>query len=225
MLIAVGLVSAIVMLASPAFATPNITASSGTSAVAPFVTPITSTTSQWTGRSTNFTLTIPAISSTTTCRTAVMSSYIPTTHTQERVTSLVFGDGTAGNCPVTLAGMNGTVDGNQIVCPATSANPWFLHYNQIVRMSAVGTLNATSECRYTFTVTGASCIIAIDAGQSIPVVDTWPSRSLTVSGNVRVTIRNRINCLLAMTTIGTIAVTYTYRLGTARDTISFTTAS
>jgi hypothetical protein len=128
LLAALVLVTAVVVIASPAFATPNITASSGTRAVSPFFTPIGSTTSASAGFSTDFRFNFDGTFS-VTCRRAIAWFYVPATHTQGLVTSLRFGE--PGRSP-TECGVNfifgGTIEGTQIIDPTTnSTTPSRLH--------------------------------------------------------------------------------------------------
>jgi hypothetical protein len=165
-LVALVLVSASIVVASPVFATPNITASSGTTAVSPFITPIGNTRSLSVGSSTNSSLVLPTLSSTVSCTTSTIAGYVATTNTQLKLTSMSFGGGNAArNCRVSPAG---TIDNRpDITCTATSSNPWFLHLRNLPSAtSAAGTINPTSSCTVRVTIGGAAVVISVDANQS-----------------------------------------------------------
>ena len=192
-LVALVLVSALVVIGSPAFATPNITASSGTRAVSPFITPIGSTRSQSTAQAGSTSLSIAALGASVTCDRAVTSAYVDTTHTQLKITSLSFGTGRVGSCVTTPAG---SIDGNQITCTATSTNPWFLHVRSVAGNSSTGTVNITSTCRFVATTSAlGSLTFTVDANQSCiagpgaGVRYTSATRVLDVTCTLTVTVR------------------------------------
>jgi hypothetical protein len=227
-LVVLALVSAAVVVVSPAFATPNITASSGTSPVAPFITPIGNTRSQWTGRATSsFTLDLPAVPANVTCRSARFSSYYDVTHTQERITVFDIGDGIAGTCTATIQRGAGTVDRDRVQCITSSTTPWFFHVKQIVGgTSANGHLIPTTACGIIVTVGRTiSCNLSINAGQSIPYVDTWTSRTLAINGSATVAVRSVANCLPTGPQTGTLTVIYSYVPDTVADRKSITSRS
>ena len=165
LIVALALVSALIAVASPAFATPNLTASSGTRAVSPFITPIGNTRSLSIGSSTDSQFALPSLGVTVSCTTSTVAGYVDAaTRTQIRVTSISFGD-RGGRCRVSPSG---TVDNRpDITCTATSANPWFLHTRNLPSAtSAGGTINPTSSCVVRVTVIGISATVTLDARQS-----------------------------------------------------------
>ncbi len=240
------LVSALVVVASPAFATPNITASSGTrsgdihrdGAVSPFITPSTNTRSQITARSTNSRFSLPSLGTTLACRTSSVSGYASTTHTQLRLTSVSFGDDQnpgASNCTAT----GGTL-AEPITCTATSARPWFLHVKNIIsgggaRGSASGTVNLTSSCVVTVRLAGLGTQqVTVDANQSCiggAATDntyTWDTTSSPVRSSLSVRCRLRVTIQpINITTTGSLFEgDYTARPDTVRDPVpSVTLAS
>jgi hypothetical protein len=160
-LVAMASVSVLVAVGSPAFATPNLTDSSGSSPVAPFITPIGTTRSQFTGRSSDSSFFIPTIAAVIECRTAIMSGYVGSTHTRARITSLSFGNRSASDCDVRVSdgAFSGVIVGDEITCLAAgdaSTRPWFLHVTSNPSGgSATVTLNvppATAANTCTFTV-------------------------------------------------------------------------
>ena len=182
-LMALVLVSALVVVASPAFATPNLTASSGTrnlepahraGAVSPFITPSMNTRSEVTAYSTDSQLSLPSLGSTVRCETSNVSGYVSITHTQLRITSATF----SRNCTVVPAGR---VDNQPISCDANSIRPWHLHVRDVrAGNSASGTVNLTSSCIVIVTISGTTSTITIDGNQSCRptgtqtgVVYTW----------------------------------------------------
>jgi hypothetical protein len=189
------LVVALVAVASPAFATPNLTASSGATPVAPFVTPSNSTASLWTARA--IAMTLASSGGIITCDSAAFSGYASTTHTQIRISSLSFGE--RGRCTYS----DGTVD-QPITCTATSANPWHLHFRNVAGAapvngsspagSAMATLNSTSTCVFRVTARGAQGTITIEPSSCTinPITYTWniatAAASLVVACTLRVTV-------------------------------------
>ena len=167
------LVSALVISGSPAFATPNITSSSGATPVTPFFTPSTNTRSQYTGRSVNARFRIPVFGD-VTCAMAEISAYASTTHTQLRLTLVSF-----RNCVSAFGGA--TVDGGGFTCQATSDNPWFLHARVTDGRSTMTTINLTSACFIIITLNDArrsSCIARLDAVVgSHPRIHLWRHHS------------------------------------------------
>lgn len=240
LLVALVLVSAIVVVASPAFATPNITASSGTRAVAPFITPIGSTTSQFTGRSSDSTFIAPAIGATVTCRTAITSGYAGTTNTQARVTSVSFGNRSGSDCRATIPGDTGTVVGDEVTCLGAadgSTRPWFLH---VIRGpdgtgSSSGTINipaagVANSCTFVidFARSRTQCSIVIDNNQSIRGTYTNATSNLNVNDRtLRITSRDgpRARCALSLSTTASFTATYRIRADTPRSAAPTVTAT
>ncbi len=181
------LISAVAVVASPAFATPNITASSGTRAVAPFITPIgDSARSNIIGTSIDSRFTAGAI---IRCRTSRIGGFIGATHTQATITSVTFGDGRRGDCDLTSGGFSGVVRNggtstgqlDSIDGGATTTRPWFLHVRRFTAAdnSSSGTINI-NRFQYTVTIIGVACQITI-ATQSVDVTYTNRTRVVTVS--------------------------------------------
>ena len=218
-LIALVLMAASVVVAAPAFATPRLTESTGSSAVSPFITPIGTTTSTSVGTSTNSNLALPSSGSTVSCTTSTVSGYVDRTHTQLKLTAVSFGGGDAArNCRVAPAGrVDNTPD---ITCTATSAAPWFLHVRTVISAtSSSGTVNLTSSCTVRLTITGRgdNTVVSIDAGQSCQPnaggnTYTSAARSLVVDCRVLATINNP-----RLSTQSTFRGTYSIRPTTARD--------
>jgi hypothetical protein len=231
-LLALMLMSVVVVAASPAFATPNITASSGSRPVSPFVTPIGNTsTSSSDGLSTDSRLSIGGTD--VACRTANARGYVDVTHTNVKLTSVTFGDGRGGTCSATGGGR---VDGDSIDGGATSARPWHLHVRTVdaATRSATGTVNTSSAVTFVVTVpiAGASCQFTVPAGQSVPAVYTFGNTSLAVDGTVTtniVPVRDPIRVCPRSGT-ATYRATYTIRpspapLGTRNSRLSVTAVS
>ncbi len=225
-LFALVLVGTVAVIATPAFATPNITASSGTRPVTPFITPMGNTRdSSSRASSIDFTLSFGGAS--LACRTAGLTGYVAITHTQLRVTSLLFGDGRGATCTGT-GGM--TVDGDSIVSGASSANPWHLHLktNNAPTRSATGTLNSSSIFSFTLTVGGgSSCIVTVAGPQSLPVTYTYTTTSLVLNGSLPVVVMGVTDPLRLCPAGGTwtVRATYTFRPGTQNHRLVVTTAS
>ncbi len=180
------LISAVAIVASPAFATPNITASSGTRAVAPFITPIgDSARSNIIATSTDWRFTAGAI---IRCRTARFGGFIGATHTQATITSVTFGDGRAGNCDDTSGGFSGVVRNggtsagqlDSIDGGATTTRPWFLHVRRFTAAdgSSSGTINI-NRFQFTSTIIGVACQITMSP-QSIDITYTNATRSVSI---------------------------------------------
>jgi hypothetical protein len=227
-IVALACLSALVVVGPPAFATPNITASSGTSPVSPFITPIGNTRSASTARSTDSAFSLPSIGVTMSCTTSTVSGYVDTTHTQLRLTSVSFGGGDARrNCRVTPAG---TIDNRpDITCTATSANPWFLHVkntNAATRSSS-GTINPTSACTILMTFGGVPTTIVVDANQSCRTNVgggnnyTQATRRLSIICSVLTTIRGATRA----STTSTFAGNYNVTPDTRRDGLLTVTAA
>jgi hypothetical protein len=210
-LVALVLLTALVVVVAPAFATPNITASSGTRAVSPFITPIGSTTSLSTARGTNLTIAVPALGSTVSCDQATVSGYVDTTHTQMKIISMSFGTGRAGSCTVRPAG---TVDGNRFTCTATSANPGFFHAKTVnaAARSSSGSWNLTSSCSIFITILGRSYDITIDAQQSCSYMETFPPSSFVLSCRLVATITGALSA--------SITIDFTLRITARPDTVA-----
>jgi hypothetical protein len=226
-LVALIVVSAAVVVASPAFATPQLTASSGNdtplvgahsrAAVAPFITPSTSTRSQYTARADRATtLNLAAIGFVISCTASRASIYVSVTHTQARVTDLTF----SGTCTTNFAGSR--VDTNPISCVTDSNRPWYLHVRTAGNPDSTGSVNINGSCRLVVTFGGgSSATITIDANQSctrgIPangVVFTQVTQSLAVNCDLRVTI---VGGPLPGSFTGNFTGLYTVRPDTARD--------
>ncbi len=219
-LIIVALAFTLVTLTSPAFATPNLTASSGSSAVAPFVTPITNSRSQYTFRAQNVSIPLMTVNETVTCAASAFVGYVDTTHTNVRITSLSF-----SMCRVDSG--NGSVDNNgTITCRASTTKPWFLAIRTVdaARRSASGSINipaASDICEFTVTIfRGVSIKVGFDPAQScLPVARssgntyTWATRSLQITCGMRITVSGAI----AFTGTTPISGTFTGRPDTARD--------
>ena len=226
-LIALVLVSAVVVVASPAFATPNITASSGTRAVAPFITPLgNTTTSSITAPSTDSSFATRArdgrTPATLTCRDTRSSGYVDTsTHTQGRITRLDF-----TNCRSDELGA-----GVSVTTTASSANPFFLHVRSgpDANGNSTGTFNIPTNGSITVTVTVfgiRACSFSVGP-QSVRVTFNNTTTILTVNDStIRFSNTTAINdsCpddrLLARQT-----GTFNLRADTTRDDIRVTAAS
>jgi hypothetical protein len=242
-LVALVLVSALVVVASPAFATPNLTASSGNrspvppnthspDAVAPFITPSTNTRSLYTAYSTDSQFVLAALGVTLSCVDSNVSGYATITHTQFRLTSISFGNGRdPRNCTVRPAG---TVDVQPITCTATSRDPWFFHVraseDTLLRRSASGTINTTSSCTVRTTIGGTADAISVDANQScrpgpsgIAVLYTWAGgrESLVIDCVFVVTISGGVR----LSTTANFRGTYTIRPDTRTDASLTVTSS
>ena len=183
-LVALVLASALAVVVSPAFATPNITASSGTrsadiqraGAVTPFITPSTNTRSEYSGVApgTRPSLTVPAVGA-VECDTSNVSGYASTTHTQIRITSVTF----SRNCRVADrpggSRIGKSLDTPNISCAVDSFTPWFVHVRDVrANSSSSGTVNLVPSsmgggrvevCTVRITV-GGSIVISVDPNQS-----------------------------------------------------------
>ncbi len=231
-LVALVLISALVVIASPAFATPNLTSSTGTLPVSPFLTPTSASTSSSTFRGVSTSLAIPALGLAVTCRQSWGSGYVDAaTHTNFRITSLSF-----NGC--TVDGGLGTVDNNgTITCDASTRVPWLLTAKTVdaARRSASGGISipgGSTGCRFRVTsATFGSISFLIDPGQSClpaargtPNVYTWAARPAAL----------QVTCAIRVTTTGGLIFTgtgnygavapYTVRPDTARDAVISVTA-
>jgi hypothetical protein len=241
-LVALILLTAVVVVASPAFATPNITASSGNanpvppnphsaSAVAPFITPSTNTRSLYTGVSRNWQIAFPSLGSTIRCETSNMSFYASMTHTQLRVTDITF----SRNCTVSPVG---TVDNQPISCTANSRTPWSIHVRAVDgrTRSASGTINVPTGdgagnelCTIRTTIGGVSQSLSVSRNQSCRasasatgITYTWSRTPPTID----------ITCAWVVTiqplranTASVFSGTYTITPDTARDGVLTVTSS
>jgi hypothetical protein len=231
-LVALVSLTVVVVLASPAFATPALTASSGSGVVQPFITPVTSTTSPYTFRATNWRLTLLSQGITVACNTAQMSLYVGSTHTQARITSASFGTGAGGSCGVVWAMGNGTVDGNSITCDASSVNPWFWHVRESDGGSPIswnGSLNVTTPCSFVVTAPrGSSCLLTLMA-TSIPSRYTNALSQLEFdrTSTARVSVADVRGCRMVVGTFNsTFEGTFRGRPDTVRDgNLTITAAS
>jgi hypothetical protein len=230
-LVALVLASAIATVVSPAFATPNLSASSGTSAVAPFITPVTSTTSLFTGRTGDLVMSIDSLGVSATCRTSVVSGYVGSTHTQARLTSIVFGSGARGDCSVRTPGGNGTIDNDRVSCAVNSTTPGFFGVQNLIRGVSWQAWMWMNACFYFTTVGGMSCRVDVP-GQW--VIGTFTSNRSQIelsnaatpgSSSSQVSITDVRGCLLTGRFTGTIAATFVVRPDTRRDSLPTITAA
>ena len=215
------LMAALAVLARPAFATPRLTASTGSSPVAPFITPIgNTTTSTVSGSSSDsrFSSTAPfGVIVTISCTDSRTTGYVPTTHTRANVTSLTF-----TTCRSSIGG-NVT-----FTTTASSASPWLLH----VRSgpdgagSSTGTIEIPAGGRANIRIDNPRCTITITP-QSIENSFTNANTSMfTADGGVAFTLAAGDSALCpSARTPATLSGTYTLRPATARDDIRITAAS
>jgi hypothetical protein len=232
-LVALVLVSALVVIASPAFATPNLTASSGTrngetahraGAVAPFITPSTSTRSMYTGTgdAPDTRLGLPGLALTVSCTRSTAQFYASTTHTVLRVSDLTF----SGTCTVNVP--RGRVDTNPISCVADPNRPWLVHVTAVAAGSATGTVNTASTCVFVVTLNGPSDTLTVDAGQSCRPnaggggnAYTNATQSLVVTCNLTVTSVGAVRGSFT----GTFQGTYTVRPPAGGSPLTVTSSS
>ena len=210
------LVSAMVVVASPAFATPNLTASSGTRTVAPFITPVgDSARSNIIATSTDSRFVFPA-GIVIRCRTATFGGFVGSTHTQVAITSFTYGNGAPGACDAGGFGANTSIDGG-----ATTTAPWFLHIRsfQAGNGSASGTINVTRAFP-AFTLFAGACQVTI-AAQSLDVTYTNATRLFVVS-DPSVAYTGPVPCGSGNARFD---ATYTLRMATGRDAPRVTSAS
>jgi hypothetical protein len=218
-LAALVLVSAVVVVASPAFATPNITASSGSGAVAPFITPIGNTTnSSINGVSTDsgFVFVLPGgIRMRILCADSTARGYVVQTHTRGLVTSLTFSSCTSG--------LGGAVT---VATSASSTRPWFLHVRSSSGDSSTGSVEIPSSGSATITTSVPRCTIVFSP-QSIFGTFTHNSRSLVINDPTMaftLTAGSGASCPSPATPPSQFG-SYTLRPSTARDDIGVTPAS
>jgi hypothetical protein len=234
---ALTLVAAAVVVVSPAFATPQITASSGSRAVSPFITPVQARSpaqnSESTALSTNSRLGIPALGANFRCSESHVSGYVDTaTHTQVRLTSMSFGNNVPGSCRIDPIG--GAIPGTLVTCTATTRNPWMLHVRTIdSATSSRGSVNLTSACTFVMNVGTSICRVTFAGGQSLsPVTYTWAvaTRRLTISevgSTFRVTIVDgggASRCTLAGSFAASFTGDYTITPDTRSDAVLTVTA-
>jgi hypothetical protein len=222
-LLALLLISVTVVIASPAFATPNATASSGTRVAQPFITPLGSTSSMSTLLSTDLSLAIGG--AVISCRTTHISAYVPATHTQSLITSFTIGNGAGGTCLVTHRGFGGTVDQNSIREPTlSSTRPAVLHFTTILAgTSDTGTLNLSGAITFTYTFAFTSCNLTIPI-QSIRSTETWTTRSYVF--NDRTVVTTIVGAVCPASGNATLTAIFTERHDTVRDgNLRSTTAS
>jgi hypothetical protein len=237
MLVVVVLVSVAAVVVAPAFATPQITASSGTRAVSPFITPVQARSpaqnSESTAVSTNLRIGFAALGINIVCNEAHFSGYVDTaTHTQLRMTSVSFGNRTAGSCRVDPLG--GTITNTTITCTATTRAPWSLHIRTIdSATSSRGSINLTSACTFVMNIGTARCRLTMAPGQSMsPVTYTSAAatRRLTISetgSTLRVTIVDNggaSRCSLTGSFASNITGDYALTPDTRTDTVLAVTA-
>jgi hypothetical protein len=222
--VALLLASVLVVVASPAFATPNLTASSGDdatrpharAAVAPFITPSTNTRSPSVGTDPTTILTLGGTS--VMCRTSRAFFYVTTTHTQARITSLSFGDARGRTCSTTGGG---TVDGDVISSTATSNAPWHAHVriNDARLRSASGTVNVSSAVTFIVTIPllVSSCQFTVPA-QSVAATLTYRGPvTLIVDDRTVVTNVVAIRGTCPRSGLARFDATYTVTPGTPAD--------
>ena len=224
-LVVLVLISAGVLVSSPAFATPNLTASSGNRPVAPFITPLGNTRDS----SSRGVVVSPETARLTlggtniSCRTANAIGYVTVTNTQLRLTSMKFGDGRGGTCTISTGG---TIDNDMIIGGASSINPWHLHVrsNDAANRSAAGTINISTSFSFSATNGGVSCDFTVSARQSVAVTYTYGTTSLVVDGTLTVGVRGVTNPLrlCPASGAGSFRATYTVRPDTTRDRITVT---
>jgi hypothetical protein len=172
--------SAGIVVSSPALATPNITASSGTGVASPFLTPMGNTRdSSSRGSSTDTRLVLNG--TTITCRTANAVGYTATTHTQLRLTSMTFGDGRGSTC---ITSGRVPIVGDSINGGASSVVPWHVHVktNDAGARSATGTINISTSFSFTASNGVTTCDFTVSGSQSVTVTYTYSSTSLIVDG-------------------------------------------
>jgi hypothetical protein len=222
LIVALVLTTAVVVVASPAFATPNFTASSGTRAVSPFVTPIGSTTSRSTARSTDWSYVLASL--TWTCNPAHFSFYVATTHTQILITSMTFGDGRTGACTISGPFGGATVDGNSFNDPTTnSTTPSRLHFRSVTMGSTFGTINLSGPMTFGVTFGSFSCTFTVPV-QSIDATYTQAATSLIMSDRTFFITITGAGCPASGNSV--VTATYTIRPDTARDSrLTVTNAS
>jgi hypothetical protein len=162
LLVALTLTAALAV-ASPAYATVNFTDSQANAS--PWWSPIGNTIdSSVTGFSASLSFIIPGAGAVTCI--VQFSGYVPQTHTQMKITSVIF-----NNCTSNM----GTV--SAVFSPVNSLTPWLLHLTTFLfPPSAAGTLNipANSTISIMRTLMGRQCSITIPA-QSIRF--TWTNRT------------------------------------------------
>ncbi len=240
-LVALILVSAAVVIVPPVFATPNLTASSGTRAVAPFITPIgDSARSNIVGTSTNLRYTSVG-GAVMRCRNSVIGGFIGSTHTQIAITSVVFGNGVRGNCDVTSAGLSGVVSGgpgglastgapDSISGAATTTRPWFVHFRSGPDGggSSVGTISMPSGGSNAFASTDTVFSLVCQylfAAQSVDVTYTNATRLLVISDSTTAYTEASGNSSCPATGNARLDATFTLRAATARDALTVTAGS
>jgi hypothetical protein len=200
--------AAVTLGASPtAFATPALTRSTGAIPVAPFFTPV--------GNTLGSSITAPSTSRWTfaaggvsfTCAT-VWSGYVPTTHTNLRVTRLDL-----TRCTTSLGAMWTPF----ATASASSVAPWTIHVRSIdVTGSYAGTIEIPAGGSLTIDVTGlSSCRITIGP-QSIDLTGVNATRQLAVNdASVAFTRIGANDCPASGN--GTMAATYIMKSDTAAD--------
>ena len=217
---------ALAVVAQPAFATPRATFSTGTSAVAPFLTPIGNTsTSSVTAASPRVDISATAplgVMVTLTCMSSG-SGYVPTTHTSAWITDFRF-----FNCRSTL----GTAP--TVTTDASSLRAYVLHST-----SEVAPLNGTSWRTVLGIPVGQSISIFVALGASscrITVgpqsfgAGTWTNvaRTFAMTGSQALFTLDGGSSALCPDPrfgVGRITGTYTFRPDTANDALRVTNAS
>jgi hypothetical protein len=172
--------SAVVVVASPAFATPRLTVSTGTaarpdnSAVSPFITPIGNSetsgltiTNRYTSRrGSSFKARSAARTDVNvTCSELRASGFVGLTHTQLRVSSIAF-----TMCKID----QGTITATVTAIGVDSATPILLHLTRDAGGGSWdGTFNISRGQTFTIVSTiGLACRLTVREGQSVPIEDT-----------------------------------------------------
>jgi hypothetical protein len=198
-LLALLLVSAVIVVVSPAFATPKLTTSTGTrpdgGAVSPYFTPIGSATSSITinqsyGGSRRGSSFVGRDKDANvvgfTCDEVRGSGHVLATHTRLRITSLAFGRCTVDGQPASLS----------VTFSANATTPCFLHLRRGTAPSWEGTLELTRTCTITVLVTAAIigniCQFTI-AAQSVRLRNTDTNTQLETSDRTVILVSNRVN--------------------------------
>jgi hypothetical protein len=199
-LVALVLASAVVVVASPASATPALTTSTGTrpdgGAVEPFLTPIgdtlrrSITISQTFGarRGSSFSfVNLNTRITSLTCIRVTASMFPDVTHTRSRIPSLSF-DG----C---LIDNDSTIKGEVTFTSISSSSPFFIHFTRIQDGSMEGMLEIPAGQGISFdlkSIPGGATLCEITLyPQSLRLILLTPNRTLTVRHHlVRYTLDN-----------------------------------
>jgi hypothetical protein len=215
LILGLALLGGAVVVAAPVFATPNITASSGSRSVAPFITPIGNTsTSTLTGASTDFSFTGSGFGGTrftVTCADSSMGGHVVVTHTRALLTAVAMARCNAGTFTIATS--------------ASSTTPWPWHVRTVGSGSATGSIEIPAGGSLTITAGGGACTVVVTP-QSIDVTFTDAATSLVVSDNSIVyTVRGiGPGCPVSRSLLRFTGV-FTFRLSTANDQLAVTSAS